>query len=194
MSNQHLDIIRNFGMANMLTEVGLDKIEREHLIDLQRDINKSDRDEKYYPQFEMSIRNEALQMAKHYEIFYCLEKSIRGIIRDRLKEFGDSWWEEKIPEQVKVEANKRHEEELSKGITPRSYDLLDYTNFGELNTIINKNWEETFSDMFSNRDAVRNVMTMLNTLRGPIAHCSPLAEDEVTRLHMSLRDWFRLME
>ncbi|MCP5362042.1 MAG: hypothetical protein H6908_05350 [Hyphomicrobiales bacterium] len=194
MSKHHQDIIRNFGMANMLTEVGLDKIEREYNIDLRKGAGQEDRDEKYYPQFEAAIRNEAAQMAQHYEIFYCLEKSIRGIIRDRLQEFGENWWEEKIPEQVKTEAKKRHEEELGRGVTPRSYDLLDYTNFGELNTIINKNWDESFSDMFSNRDAVRNVMTMLNTLRGPIAHCSPLAEDEVTRLHMSLRDWFRLME
>jgi hypothetical protein len=27
-----------------------------------------------------------------------------------------------------------------------------------------------------------------------VAHCSPLAEDEVLRLKLSVRDWFRLME
>lgn len=37
-------------------------------------------------------------------------------------------------------------------------------------------------------------MTMLNSLRGPIAHCSPLADDEVVRLRLAVRDWFRLME
>lgn len=194
MSKENQDIVRNFGMANMLVEVGLDRVERQHKIDLLRGVESNGRDEIYYPQFEAIIRSEAADMAKHYEIFYCLEKSIRRIISDRLREFGDNWWEEKIPEQVKSEAKKRHTQEVEKGITPRSEDLLDYTNFGELNTIINKNWDETFNDMFSNRNAVRIVMTMLNTLRSPIAHCSPLAEDEVVRLHMSLRDWFRLME
>jgi hypothetical protein len=29
---------------------------------------------------------------------------------------------------------------------------------------------------------------------GPIAHCAPLAEDEVVRLRLSVRDWFRLMQ
>jgi len=38
------------------------------------------------------------------------------------------------------------------------------------------------------------VMGSLNTLRGPIAHCSPLAEDEALRLRLAVRDWFRLME
>lgn len=172
MSKESQDTIRNFGMANILAEVGLEKIEREYNIDLRKDDCRNERDEKYYPQFEAAIRNEASQMAQHYEIFYCLEKSIRGIIRDRLREFGDDWWDKKIPTQVKTEAKKRHEEELGRGVTPRSYDLLDYTNFGELNTIINKNWDESFSDMFSNRDAVRNVMAMLKTSEDqlPIVH------------------------
>ena len=37
-------------------------------------------------------------------------------------------------------------------------------------------------------------MANLNTLRGPIAHCSMLAEDEIVRLRLSVRDWYRLME
>ena len=37
-------------------------------------------------------------------------------------------------------------------------------------------------------------MTNLNQLRGPIAHCSPFAEDEVVRLELTVKDWFRLME
>ena len=78
-------------------------------------------------------------------------------------------------------------------MTPRSADLLDYTNFGELGEIIKANWV-LFSDTFSDMKAVENTLARLNTLRGPIAHCSMLVEDEVMRLRLSLRDWFRLME
>jgi Family of unknown function (DUF5343) len=42
--------------------------------------------------------------------------------------------------------------------------------------------------------SARPFMTSLNVLRGPIAHCCPLAEDEVARLRLALKDWFRLME
>jgi hypothetical protein len=42
--------------------------------------------------------------------------------------------------------------------------------------------------------ALERILGNLNTLRAPIAHCKALAEDEVTRLHLSLRDWFRQME
>jgi hypothetical protein len=83
--------------------------------------------------------------------------------------------------------------EREAGITPRSFDPLDYTNFGELGEIIKKNWS-IFASIFNNVKAVEKVMFNLNTLRNPIAHCSLLAEDEKLRLELSLRDWFRLTE
>jgi hypothetical protein len=83
--------------------------------------------------------------------------------------------------------------ELDSGVTVRSDDAIDYTTFGELSQIINSNWS-VFEDTFNSRRAVEKVMANLNLLRGPIAHCSPLAADEVLRLQLSLRDWFRLME
>ena len=83
--------------------------------------------------------------------------------------------------------------ELDSGVTPRSTQEIDYTTFGELGEIVRSNWS-TFLGTFNSKKAFSKVMTNLNTLRGPIAHCSPLAEDEVVRLRLSLRDWFRLME
>ena len=189
------DLVRNFGMANMLAEVALDEVEKAYSLSLNRPFKKTEnKDAKYYLQFEQKIRDEAAQMARYYEIFYCLERSIRSLISLRLEEeYKDVWWEVRVPQQVKDEAKKRRQQEIGKGVTPRSVDLMDYTNFGELGTIITANWD-TFGDTFSDKKAVEAVMGMLNTLRGPIAHCTLLAEDEVVRLHMTLRDWFRLME
>jgi hypothetical protein len=78
-------------------------------------------------------------------------------------------------------------------MTPRSDERLDFATFGELSQIIKQNWD-LFGGMFSSVKAVERVMANLNSLRGPIAHCSPLAEDEVVRLRLTVRDWFRLME
>lgn len=194
MSQTNDDILRNFGMANLLAEASLSEVERKHSIDLERAFDDELQDETYYPQFDEEIRSQASKMADHYEIFYCLEQTIRLLISERLSELGEDWWDTKIPQQVKTEAKKRHDEEVNKGITPRSFDLIDYTNFGELSSIIGTNWDDCFSDIFSSRNAVRSVLSMLNTLRGPIAHCGTLADDEVTRLHLSLRSLFRLME
>jgi len=201
MENDIADVIRNFGMANQMAEVGLDKIEKKYSIDLGRRKKRDDKDTKYYPQFEERIRLEAAEMARHYEVFYCLENTIRTLISQRLQEqFGIDWWNalndkgaEIIPKVVKENAAKSRNNEIKRAITPRSNKLIDYTTFGELGEIINTNWG-IFADTFmsSDQSAVGNVMALLNTLRGPIAHCSSLADHEVARLHHALKDWFRI--
>jgi len=82
---------------------------------------------------------------------------------------------------------------MDSGVTLRLDDKLDYTTFGELSVIITANWD-IFGSIFSSRKAVERVLANLNTLRGPIAHCSRLSEDEVIRLNLTVRDWFRTMQ
>jgi len=183
-------------MANQIAEHELDRIETEFTVDLRRGHSKTvATDEDYYPQIESAIRSEAAQMAPHYEVFYSLEKTIRGLVRDVLEEEeGDTWWTSaRIPTQIKNECEKRMKREVDTGTTLRSTDPLDFSTFGELGGIIVSNWD-LFGGQFTSVRAVERVLGNLNTLRGPVAHCSPLAEDEVLRLKLSIRDWFRLME
>jgi hypothetical protein len=175
----------------------LSRIERELGINLGRNLmGAADEDQTYYPQFNQAIRKEASEMAKHYEIFYCLEKSIRKLVSETLEgDKGADWWSALgvISQVVSKAVSERMQREIDSGVTPRSQDSIDYTTFGELGEIIKSNWD-LFGGIFSSQKAVEKVMASLNTLRGPIAHCSPLAEDEVLRLQLGLRDWFRLME
>lgn len=193
------DQIKSFGMTNMLIESDLDKIEATHSLKL-RNIDRTESDtaeeikKAYFPQFEEALRTEAEQMSKSYELFYCLEKTIRKQISDLLESTsGPEWWNDKvIPQVIHQEVKKRILRERESGITPRSSNELDYTNFGELGEIIKSNWS-IFSSIFNNIKAVEKIMFNLNTLRNPIAHCSMLAEDEKFRLELSVKDWFRLL-
>jgi hypothetical protein len=190
------EAIKLFGITNQLVEHDLDRIEQEYAIDLERGHRSSIApDPAYYPQIEEEIRAEAAQMAPHYEVFYSLETTIRTLIEASLEAAeGESWWKSvRIPSQIRSDTEKRRKKEIESGVTPRSDEPLDFTNFGELSEIIKVNWD-VFGAILSNVKAVEKVMANLNTLRGPIAHCSPLAEDEVVRLRLSVRDWFRLME
>lgn len=190
-----LDRIKLYGMSLQMMERELDSVESGLKIDLQRLTSKSkDRDEDFYPQFEEAVRREASAMAQHYEIFYCLEKSIRTLIRSKLEAaHGATWWTTKVPQNVRDNAEKNMQREVEAGISQRSEDPIDYTTFGELGEIVRANWPD-FSDTFNSDKAFTKIMGNLNLLRGPIAHCSPFAQDEVVRLKLTLRDWFRLME
>jgi hypothetical protein len=187
--------IRLFGLNNLAIEADLRRIEQEKDLNLGRKKKDEQRvEEAYYPQFAERLRAEAAEMAAHYAIFYCLENSIRELVVKRLQEaHGDQWWSKGVPEPVRINAEKNQKKELATGITPRSEELIDYSNFGELGEIIKFNWN-IFGDMFRDVRGLERVLASLNTLRAPIAHCKALAEDEVLRLHLSLRDWFRQME
>lgn len=182
-----------------LFQAEIRRIEAKHAHSLLPYKDASDeRDETFYPQFPQSLRASARAMAHHYEIFYCLENYIRDVVIERLEgAYGTNWWNVDeplvvVPQVVKENVDRNLQRERDAGVSPRSSDLIDYTTFGELSTIIDANWD-TFGDMFNSRKGLVSVLARLNLLRGPIAHCSELSEDEVVRLRLTLADWFRLM-
>lgn len=188
-----------FHMNRSLFEADIRRLEERHdLRLLPEEAITDDRDESFYPQFPKTLRDAAREMAQHYEIFYCLENFIRDLVVEQLDAtHGHEWWnidhpDVVVPQIVKDNVAKNMQREHDAGVTPRSPDLIDYTTFGELSTIIDANWK-TFGDIFNSRKGLRNVLARLNLLRGPIAHCSELSEDEVMRLRLTLADWFRLM-
>ena len=194
MTKQIEDHIRSFGMSGYLVNDELRIIEDRFKIELGHS-NRSNADvpKEYYPQFEQTVRSEASEMSRHYELFYCLEKSIRKLIGEVLRESaGNDWWSSgRIPANVVNEVKERVKREIDSGMTRRSDDEIDYTTFGELSVIITSNWE-LFGTVLSSRRAVEKVMNSLNLLRGPIAHCCPISDDEVLRLELAVKDWFRM--
>ena len=187
--------VKLFCLANSLAENQLDKVEAQLGTDLGRQEQVETKEKEFYLQFEAEFRNEAKTMSKHYEVFYCLEKSIRRQVMLLMKEkYGENWWADRIDEETKKNVEKNIQRDEDSGFTIRSEEKIDYTTFGELTQIVTRNWE-AFENLFKRgQRAFSKIMTNLNQLRGPIAHCSPFAEDEVVRLELTVKDWFRLME
>jgi hypothetical protein len=195
MEASFADYIRSFGMSGFIIIDELANVGRRFGVDLGQKPGPVAQDPaEYYPQFEQSVRLEASEMSRHYELFYCLENAIRKLVSETLAESeGANWWKSgKIPPGMVQEVNDRIQKEVDSGITRRSDDPIDYTTFGELSVIITSNWQ-LFGTVFSSRRAVEKVMSSLNLLRGPIAHCCPISEDEVIRLRLAVRDWFRMI-
>lgn len=197
MSKRALERIKAFGMTNQMLSEDLSRVSRTfnvelgHMPSLPQTV-----EDVYYPQFDAAVRAEAAAMAKHYEVFYSLEKSIRELVAQTIEaaEKREDWWSSsRVPTNIQTDVESRIQKELDAGVTRRSLDALDYTTFGELSVIISSNWD-IFGGLFNSKKAVEKVMASLNALRNPIAHCSPLAEDEELRLQLTVRDWFRLME
>ena len=190
-------LIKSFAMNNSMLLEDLLKIQKEFDIDIGIEKTENTKiEEEYYPQFDFVYRSQAKQMSKYYELFFCLENTIRKLIEETIEDIEKNvnWWSSnRVPDNIKKDVNDRITRERDSGVTKRSDEELDYTTFGELSQIITSNWD-IFGSIFTSKKAVDKVMASLNTLRGPIAHCSMLSEDEILRLKLTVRDWFRLME
>ncbi|CDN53822.1 Hypothetical protein RG1141_CH14790 [Neorhizobium galegae bv. officinalis bv. officinalis str. HAMBI 1141] len=196
MVNSALNQVKSFGMTNQMIAEDLAEIERSYNIQLGHIPAKTEIvEQEYYPQLDAAVRAEGAKMARHYEVFYSLERSIRTLVDQTFtaEDTSLNWWKTKVPESIQLEVTSRLKKELDAGVSRRSQDELDYTTFGELSVIITSNWG-LFGSLFNSKKAVEKVFASLNALRNPIAHCCPLAEDEELRLRLTVRDWFRLME
>ncbi|WP_152988569.1 Swt1 family HEPN domain-containing protein [Janthinobacterium sp. Ant5-2-1] len=189
------DHIRSFGMSGFLLIDEVRSLEQRYGIELGHGVRSVPEEQgEYYPQFEQSVRVEAARMSQYYELFYCLEQAIRKLISETLIDAtGAIWWHSgKVPAAIVKDVNDRIQREVDSGLTQRSEFQIDYTTFGELSMIITSNWD-LFGTIFTSRRAVEKIMSILNNLRGPIAHCCPMAEDEIVRLQLAVKDWFRII-
>lgn len=196
MPNRPDGLIRAFGMSGLQIVSDLQEVEDKNGIDLGV-VSKSTKNRKAseYEQFESDLRQAAARMSEFYEVFYCLENSIRKLVKGIMVDAeGADWWKsERVDEnKIRKEAERRHTKEVNSGITPRSEEMIDYTTFGELSQLITDNWD-IFDPVFSSKTAVSNIANQLNLLRGAIAHCNPTDELEQDRLNLAVRSWFKLM-
>lgn len=191
------DQLQLMQMSRQLLHVDLDDIAAKHRVDsLVADEPEEDAvaQEAYFLQFPATLRRQAAEMARYYQIFYCLENEIRDMIESQLEDaYGEGWWDEHCPDSVKAAVDNNKKREQDNGVTLRSSHPIDYTTFGELGEVLKFSWD-IFGATFNSKRGMEKVMSSLNLLRGPIAHCAPLAEDEVLRLHLAVRDFYRLME
>ena len=81
LNDEAMEKIKAFGMTNQMLTEDLKRISSVYAIDLGHAPSSSAQVEDiYYPQFDAAVRTESAAMAKHYELFYCLEKSIRALV------------------------------------------------------------------------------------------------------------------
>jgi Swt1-like HEPN len=185
------DRLKLFGMQNLLLESELSKLEDSGVqIEHAKTIQKSEIVD--VELFESDILQEARKMADFYAIYYSLENSIRRLISGRLSErHGANWWKEKIPIGVQTEVEKKQQEERDTTMSIRSEDPLSYTNFGELISIFEANWDD-FDDTLRSPKAMRSILSQFNKIRNVVAHSSALNEDEINRFKLLVKDWFRI--
>jgi hypothetical protein len=140
--------------------------------------------------FSAAIRSRAVKMASVYQAFFCFESSVRELVEQRLKErMGSDWWTNGTTTAIrrKVE-DRKNKEQANRWHGARGESEIDYADFGDLSLMVTNNWE-LFEDLFPDQDWVRTRLSDLEMSRNVIAHNGVLAEREIIRITLYLKDW-----
>jgi hypothetical protein len=119
--NEVLNKIKAFGMTNEILTEDLHRIGVAYSVDLGHAPITTKVEDVYYPQFDAKLREEAAAMARHCEVFYCLEKAIRILVSETIEtaERTEDWWPtQRVPQDIKTEVAVRIQKELDAGVNP----------------------------------------------------------------------------
>ncbi len=132
----------------------------------------------------------ARRMAAVYTAIAAFENSVRELVWKRLlEEKGENWWVESVSEKIRTKAEQRKkDEEKIRWHTPRGDALINYTEFGDLATIISINWS-IFESLLPSQDWVRHIIETLERSRNVIMHSGDLAYPDIERIGVVIRDW-----
>jgi hypothetical protein len=184
--------LEHFAFKNLMLETELINLETAG-IDIQHIDTIKQKEIVDLELFEHDILIAARKMARFYVYYYAFENSLRRLISGRLKEkYGINWWNLKAPNGVKQNVASNQAKELETAMAIRSDEPIYYANFGELIDLISANWED-FSDTIRSKKAMESVVSQFGKIRNVIAHSGELAEDDIFRLKLLIKDWFRIL-
>lgn len=187
----NLEKLKKMVFAGFLSEDNFYNLEKEGISvkvgDNLKLVNRLDE-----TSFSPRILCKATKMASIFISFFCLENSIRELIKERLSErIGIDWWEKSVPQNVQKRAETLMvKEKKNKYHSARATDFIGYTLFGDLGLIIINNWEH-FSDLIPDQSWVNARFNDLELSRNIIMHTGVLPDLEIDRIDSITRDWIR---
>lgn len=120
-----------------------------------------------------------------YLLLQLLEREFRNLIIRELSKMGRRWWRQRIPPDIRTNAQRRKQEREKPypGRVQQDLHVSNYLDFSDYEKIIlmKINWEEVFKPIFSRQDAISVKMGEIRIYRNKLAHMRelPLQDREV---------------
>ena len=134
--------------------------------------------------------NSAKLMATVYTAVAAFENTVRQfVVKILLEHKGENWWEECVSEKIRKKAEGREiEESKIRWHSPRGDSKINYTEFGDLASIMNQNFGLFEVHIISIAWATQIFQT-LERSRNVIMHSGELGRRDVERIGTNIRDW-----
>lgn len=181
----------SFAFRGLLTDQTLDttpRLRRRPSADLDAEVVKRLPVEL----LDEDLVSKARRMAVVYVAIAAFENTVREFVSKRLLEsVGADWWLAGVSDGIRKKAESRREEESKiKWHTQRGDLPINYTEFGDLSSIVGQNWPH-FEDYLQSQEWMRQIITTLERSRNVIMHSGELGAQDIERVGTAIRDWIR---
>lgn len=182
----------SFAFRALLAESALDKTPRISRISLTSNVDADVASRLPIAALDEDLVSRAKRMATVYVAIAAFENTVRDFVLKRLLEIvGADWWKSSVSEKLRNKAETRMAQEAKvRWHTPRGDEPLNYTEFGDLASIIANNWEH-FENHLESQDWARQIMATLERSRNVIMHSGELGLQDIERIGTAIRDWIR---
>ena len=184
------DKLYAFVMRGELTKTALDKTEIIHRHSSSEMLSKE-----YVKSLSLELLDEeyvnaAKEMATVYTAIAAFENGVRRfVVKVLLENKGENWWNDCVSEKIRNKAETRKiEEEKIKWHTPRGDSIINYTEFGDLVSIMAQNFE-LFEVHIVSIEWARQIIQTLERSRNVIMHSGELGRKDIERIGTNIRDW-----
>ena len=117
-----------------------------------------------------------------------LEFSLRVSIEKALSEISADWWNERIPNDVKqnAENRKRRNEKQWPWTAVNNLHAIHYIDFPDYAKIITRrdNWNAVFEKIFGNSERLILKLNELEPIRNAIAHSRNISQRDLLKLQL----------
>lgn len=184
------DILYSFAFKGILTEIALDKTQRVKKTKLRDEELKHLHDCLGIDELDEEFVIKAQKMAVVYTAICAFENSVRKFVSKKLLEVhGEQWWEKKVSEPIKKKAQSRKEQEDKiRWHTPRGDSIINYTEFGDLSSMIRNNWDD-FEPHVVSQEWAEQIIKTVERSRNVIMHSGELVNHDIERIGTYIRDW-----
>ena len=186
------DPLYSFAFRGLLTKQALEKTEAK-----SNNILKIE-DEKLNKLLCIDeLEEEFVIKAKRMSFVYVAITAFENMVRDfitkvLLEEKGVNWWNECVSSRIRTKTAKRKEEEDKiRWHTQRGDDFINYTEFGDLISIMmGDNWQY-FEPHVISLEWAQQIIKTLERSRNVIMHSGELSDQDLARIGTYIRDWIR---
>lgn len=186
------DHVYAFVMRGLLTEQALDSIGARRRRSIRPGEDEAIERALSIELLDQEMVVKARKMALVYAAIAAFENYVRELVSSVLIDKAhEDWWTTCVSQKIRDKADvRRKEEEKLRWHAHRGDEPLQYTDFGDLGSIITQNWQD-FEPYVQSQSWVQNIFNTLERSRNVIMHSGELDEADIHRIGILIRDWVK---